>query len=164
MEWLTLIAGSYTKFAYVQYDLPDSRPVRFVATCPRKHSALPDRPPSKCTFLFPLRTTMGNYFGIIAIVVSVAFHSVEAAQPCFYPDKENASADSPCSEDGSPSACCGANAICLRNGLCLINGALSRGNCTDSNWTAPECFRHCQDSKPLPSSSITVSVLPPNKT
>ena len=79
--------------------------------------------------------------------------SADPDSPCYFINKNRAVDDVPCNTTSTgPSVCCGKNDICLSNGLCYIQGsdgpALSRGSCTDENWSGD-----CATSKPCSMSS-----------
>ena len=68
-------------------------------------------------------------------------------QACYYPDKLTVSDDTPCDGNAEVSACCPSDSYCMSNGLCFKSGIVSRGSCTDQDWSSGECTSYCRTSK-----------------
>ncbi|KAF3398151.1 hypothetical protein F1880_005697 [Penicillium rolfsii] len=72
-----------------------------------------------------------------------------ATSKCYYPNGDEAVADTPCYSDGRITHCCGSNSICLTNQLCLSLEqpyGLSRGSCTDRSFGS-SCPSYCKNAQ-----------------
>ena len=84
-------------------------------------------------------------------LLALALVSPVLARDCFYPDGTIPTDSNyvPCGpQDGPHSACCASGDGCSSTGYCFGSaGYMYRGGCTDKNWTAPECARHCKNGE-----------------
>lgn len=71
--------------------------------------------------------------------------SANDTRPCYFPDRTEASGNTPCSSD-QHTHCCGIGDVCLTNGYCLSIAhqpwVISRGACTNQNWDSG-CPERC---------------------
>lgn len=83
--------------------------------------------------------------GLISVLSILSAYLILTHAKCYFPGGKIADSDVPCNSGPGPSACCSDDATCLANGACLNGGRLSRGSCTDINWSSKACFGYCHD-------------------
>ncbi|KAK0670761.1 hypothetical protein QBC41DRAFT_363816 [Cercophora samala] len=83
----------------------------------------------------------------LALFILFCIDGCTAVNRCYYHGGGESLNDAPCDPDAEVSVCCGRSSSgggCLSNRLCMgVDGRMSRGSCTDKNWSSPECPNFC---------------------
>ena len=90
---------------------------------------------------------MPSFSSLSRALAAISFLiACSTAQQCYFPNGAESN-HTPCTSNGSPTACCAASAFCLANGLCFGDGIVTRGSCTDKAWDGNNCPQYCKQGR-----------------